>query len=200
MFTSISLSLTLLAQDTGERPPTDPNDGRSFTSVISDLHKSYPKDRMEEISTSFCFICLLHLANERGLKLEVDGKVEEDENAMQTEEDRAVGNLWDLKVGSYAAYDAPLSYPDHPPYRCTGTLMRRRRHSYEIVVYYTYLCLLFLHFLCCFRLWSWLRYDCLYCASYIYHTNKSALFQTRSDERRYDVHQYRGEQSRAAFR
>ncbi|KAJ3552765.1 hypothetical protein NP233_g12798 [Leucocoprinus birnbaumii] len=25
---------------------------------------------MEEISTSFCFICLLHLANEQGLKLE----------------------------------------------------------------------------------------------------------------------------------
>ena len=27
---------------------------------------------MEEISTSFCFICLLHLANEQGLKIEVD--------------------------------------------------------------------------------------------------------------------------------
>lgn len=27
---------------------------------------------MDEISTSFCFICLLHLANEQGLKIEVD--------------------------------------------------------------------------------------------------------------------------------
>lgn len=27
---------------------------------------------MEEISTSFCFICLLHLANERGLKIEAE--------------------------------------------------------------------------------------------------------------------------------
>ncbi len=54
---------------------------------------------MEEISTSFCFICLLHLANERGLKLEVDGKIEDDEDAMEMEvEDRKVGNLWDLKV------------------------------------------------------------------------------------------------------
>ena len=35
---------------------------------------------MEEISTSFCFICLLHLANERGLKLEVDGQVMDDED------------------------------------------------------------------------------------------------------------------------
>ena len=52
---------------------------------------------MDEISTSFCFICLLHLANERGLKLEVDGKVEDD--VMETEEEeKKVGNLWDLKV------------------------------------------------------------------------------------------------------
>ena len=55
---------------------------------------------MEEISTSFCFICLLHLANERGLKLEVDGKVEdidEDEDPAARDSNK-VGNLWDLKV------------------------------------------------------------------------------------------------------
>lgn len=46
---------------------------------------------MNEISTSFCFICLLHLANEKGLKLEgEDDDAEEDE--------RKVGNIWDLKV------------------------------------------------------------------------------------------------------
>ena len=95
MSTPVSLSLTLRAQDTGERPPTDPNDGRSFTSVISDLHKSYPKDRMEEISTSFCFICLLHLANERGLKLDSGS---EDTIILDEEEDKKVGNIWDLKV------------------------------------------------------------------------------------------------------
>ena len=36
---------------------------------------------MSEISTSFCFICLLHLANEEGLRIETaryDGKDEED--------------------------------------------------------------------------------------------------------------------------
>lgn len=27
---------------------------------------------MEEISTSFCFICLLHLANEQGLRIQSD--------------------------------------------------------------------------------------------------------------------------------
>ena len=34
---------------------------------------------MEEISTSFCFICLLHLANEQGLKIEDTAKVQEAE-------------------------------------------------------------------------------------------------------------------------
>ena len=52
---------------------------------------------MDEISTSFCFICLLYLANERGLKIEVDGAVEADEKIVSTG-DNKIGNLWDLKV------------------------------------------------------------------------------------------------------
>ncbi|CDO75813.1 hypothetical protein BN946_scf184951.g11 [Trametes cinnabarina] len=85
------------AMETDERPPTDPNEPREFTSVITNLKTSYPKDKMEEISTSFCFICLLHLANERGLKLEVDGKTQEDATDSDVEESK-VGHLWDLKV------------------------------------------------------------------------------------------------------
>lgn len=53
---------------------------------------------MDEISTSFCFICLLHLANEHGLKLEgmtVDQNVE---SVSEDLEDRRVGDIWDLKV------------------------------------------------------------------------------------------------------
>ena len=46
---------------------------------------------MDEISTSFCFICLLHLANERGLKLEAGADA-------ANEERNVVGNIWDLKV------------------------------------------------------------------------------------------------------
>ncbi|KAI0998920.1 hypothetical protein K3495_g9276 [Podosphaera aphanis] len=38
-----------------------------FTSIIKGLQKVYPKQVMEDISTSYCFICLLHLANEKGL-------------------------------------------------------------------------------------------------------------------------------------
>ena len=50
---------------------------------------------MNEISTSFCFICLLHLANERGLKLE-NGS--EDTIVPDGVEETKVGNIWDLKV------------------------------------------------------------------------------------------------------
>lgn len=62
---------------------------------------------MDEISTSFCFICLLHLANEQGLKLEsspdgmpqtlVEDLIVEDDELPAL--DKKVGNLWDLKVG-----------------------------------------------------------------------------------------------------
>lgn len=67
-----------------------------FENVISGLQQSYPKEKLEEISTSFCFICLLHLANERGLKLE-SGETE-DTIIPDDEDNKKVGNLWDLKV------------------------------------------------------------------------------------------------------
>ncbi|KAI1774048.1 barren [Hypoxylon cercidicola] len=41
-----------------------------FTDVMNDLQAVYPKPVMDDISTSFCFICLLHLANEKGLVIE----------------------------------------------------------------------------------------------------------------------------------
>lgn len=37
---------------------------------MSDLQTVYPKQAMADISTSYCFICLLHLANEKGLVIE----------------------------------------------------------------------------------------------------------------------------------
>lgn len=48
-------------------PPSDANPTLKFTNVMNDLQKVYPKSVMDDISTSFCFICLLHLANEKGL-------------------------------------------------------------------------------------------------------------------------------------
>jgi hypothetical protein len=82
--------------ETSNSPPTDPSEGRAFSQVINGLQKSYPRDKMEEISTSFCFICLLHLANEQGLKLESSsgsGEINKD-----TDIGRRVGDIWGLKV------------------------------------------------------------------------------------------------------
>lgn len=62
---------------------------------------------MEEISTSFCFICLLHLANEQGLKLESaaennvfveKGLVEDEVDEEIISSEKMIGNIWDIKV------------------------------------------------------------------------------------------------------
>jgi condensin complex subunit 2 len=73
---------------------TDPAEARVFSSVISGLEKSYPKEKLEEISTSFCFICLLHLANEQGLRLESAN----DETQDKDDVENIVGSIRDLKV------------------------------------------------------------------------------------------------------
>lgn len=61
-----------LETDEGESEPepqvTTPV--KTFDSVIQSLRSNYPREKMSEISTSFCFICLLHLANEEGLRIE----------------------------------------------------------------------------------------------------------------------------------
>jgi len=62
---------------------------------------------MDEISTSFCFICLLHLANEQGLRLESNVGVneglisnEEDPDAVRDDADHdwKVGDIWNVNV------------------------------------------------------------------------------------------------------
>jgi condensin complex subunit 2 len=40
-----------------------------FTNVVNSLQSVYSKQAMVDISTSYCFICLLHLANEKGLAI-----------------------------------------------------------------------------------------------------------------------------------
>ena len=56
---------------------------------------------MSEISTSFCFICLLHLANEQGLKIEParldDGEEEYDCEAQTAEAAEVLGG-WEAKL------------------------------------------------------------------------------------------------------
>ncbi|EAU90161.1 condensin complex component cnd2 [Coprinopsis cinerea okayama7 len=92
-----------------KRPPTDPNEARQFSQVVTGLKNSYPADKLEEISTSFCFICLLHLANEQGLKLETasgngDGDDMPVDSIIPDDDDDEIaagkpGNdLWSIKI------------------------------------------------------------------------------------------------------
>ncbi|KAI0272463.1 condensin complex subunit 2/barren [Gloeopeniophorella convolvens] len=81
--------------DDDEPPATDPGEARVFDEVIAGLQRSYPEDKLAEISTSFCFICLLHLANERGLKLETG---DAPPPVVPDAENDKVGNIWSLKV------------------------------------------------------------------------------------------------------
>lgn len=63
-----------------------------FTDVMNDLQRVYPKQVMDDISTSYCFICLLHLANEKGLVIDKTEGLDElyikkDWAAVEGEED-----------------------------------------------------------------------------------------------------------------
>lgn len=59
--------------------PPQKQDGEvlQFTSIMNNLQQVYPKQVMADISTSYCFICLLHLANEKGLRLGNEAGLEE---------------------------------------------------------------------------------------------------------------------------
>ncbi|KAF9398985.1 hypothetical protein BGX21_006984 [Mortierella sp. AD011] len=43
---------------------------QKFTEIIGGLSKMYPEQKLRDISVPFCFICLLHLANEKNLSIE----------------------------------------------------------------------------------------------------------------------------------
>ncbi|KIW03249.1 uncharacterized protein PV09_05470 [Verruconis gallopava] len=66
-----------LAYEESDKPAPAPvpkaEDGSlKFTDVINNLQSVYPKQAMADISTSYCFICVLHLANEKGLVIQND--------------------------------------------------------------------------------------------------------------------------------
>jgi len=51
--------------------PTQKNHDETlkFTDVVAGLNERYDKETKKDLSTSFCFICLLHLANENGFTI-----------------------------------------------------------------------------------------------------------------------------------
>ncbi|ROT36831.1 barren [Sodiomyces alkalinus F11] len=69
--TNANSSRLLTPPPSGEaQPEVDKDKTLKFTTVMNNLQSVYPKPMMEDISTSYCFICLLHLANEKGLVIE----------------------------------------------------------------------------------------------------------------------------------
>lgn len=62
-----------------EEQPQAPEDDPTlnFTQVMNGLQSVYPKTAMNDISTSYCFICLLHLANEKGLVIDKSENLDE---------------------------------------------------------------------------------------------------------------------------
>ena len=59
--------------DLVSEPEGPKEDGRlRFTQIMNSLKAAYPRETLRDISTSFGFICLLHLANEQGLILQSD--------------------------------------------------------------------------------------------------------------------------------
>lgn len=51
-------------------PGEETEDGKTFTNVVNVISEMYRPEEKKDLSTSFCFICLLHLANEHGLSIE----------------------------------------------------------------------------------------------------------------------------------
>ena len=64
-------------EETAEEAPKDEETPLKFTSVMNKLQQVYPQQAMADISTSYCFICLLHLANEKGLSIDNQPGLEE---------------------------------------------------------------------------------------------------------------------------
>jgi len=81
-------------------PAKKPKKPEALIPVVNGLRKLYPEEKMAEISTSFTFICLLHLCNEQGLRiqtpLDVEGGSVDDGLAMR----KRVGGLEGLRVFS----------------------------------------------------------------------------------------------------
>lgn len=48
----------------------EPDPTTQFTQMLKDIPDIIPKEMVPAVSVPFCFICLLHLANEKTLKLE----------------------------------------------------------------------------------------------------------------------------------
>ncbi|GAA5886436.1 hypothetical protein JCM5296_001906 [Sporobolomyces johnsonii] len=72
--------------------------GEALVPVVSSLRRLYPAEKMSEISTSYMFICLLHLANEKGLRIQTPAAALAEGEDEASAERRSVGGLEGLRV------------------------------------------------------------------------------------------------------
>lgn len=82
-------SINILADKYKANDPGDQKDVSlelKFTDIAEEISKRYSEEVRKDISTSFCFICLLHLANEYGLKI------------TSTENDEDLVVVYDMKA------------------------------------------------------------------------------------------------------
>ncbi|GJN94096.1 hypothetical protein Rhopal_007170-T1 [Rhodotorula paludigena] len=89
------------ATPTRPSKPSQQRKKEALVPVVSGLRKMYPKDKMDEISTSYMFICLLHLANEKGLRIQtpkpvLDADEGDDDDGLAMR--KLVGGLESLRV------------------------------------------------------------------------------------------------------
>lgn len=57
-----------------QQQQTAPVNTKTFSNLINNLSKSYQSDALAEVSVPYCFICLLHLANEKNLDIQLNDK------------------------------------------------------------------------------------------------------------------------------
>lgn len=50
-----------------------PQQNGSFSALMNNLSHTYPSEALAEVSVPYCFICLLHLANENNLEIKAEG-------------------------------------------------------------------------------------------------------------------------------
>lgn len=66
-----------VSANNGHSPSQEPKTGKTFTEVVKTMGNMYRPEEKKDLSTSFCFICLLHLANEHGLSIESSGNFDD---------------------------------------------------------------------------------------------------------------------------
>jgi len=70
---SLILTISCTQGATQQQAPDTMTEEKDFNTVLQQLPKSLDSNTLRDISVPYCFVCLLHLANEKHLELVQDG-------------------------------------------------------------------------------------------------------------------------------